>query len=116
MIGWQLAFFGLHGLGALGGAWMGRRYRAIAGRRAPRALAIAATLGFVLLTAPIFIRCMDRVIDLHRDVGRWVLRPSGARLRPSRDDSLRRSSQSRLDLHPGNGHHTAGHTEELSQG
>ena len=50
MIGWQFAFFGLHGLGALGGAWLGRSYRAIAGRRAPRALAIAATLGFVLLT------------------------------------------------------------------
>lgn len=73
LIGRQLAFFGLHGLGAIGGAWLGRRYRAIAGRRAPRPLAIAATLGFVLLTAPLFIGCLDRVLDLHRDVGRCVL-------------------------------------------
>jgi hypothetical protein len=82
MIGRQFAFFGLHGLGAVGGAWLGRRYRAIARRRAPRALAVAVTLGFVLLTVPIFIRCMDRVIDLHRDVGAWALRAVG-------DDSIR---------------------------
>jgi hypothetical protein len=83
MIGWQFAFFGLHGLGALGGAWLGRRYRAIAGRRPPRALAVAATLGFVLLTVPVFTRCMDRIIDLHRDVGRWVLRTMEANRFPS---------------------------------
>ena len=91
MIGRQFAFFGLHGLGALGGAWLGRQYRSIVGRRAPRALAIVATLGFVLLTAPIFIRCMDRIIDLHRDVGSWVLGPLGARLRPSRDQGTTRN-------------------------
>jgi hypothetical protein len=77
LVGRQFAFFGLHGLGAIGGAWLGRRYRMIAGRRAPRVLAIAATLGFVLLMAPIFIRCMDQIIDLHHDVGQWVLRGSG---------------------------------------
>jgi hypothetical protein len=77
LIGRQFAFFGLHGLGAIGGAWLGRRYRAIAGRRAPRALAIAATVGFILLTAPIFIGCMDGIIDLHRDVGRRVLKIGG---------------------------------------
>ncbi len=73
LLGWQSAFFGLHGLGALGGAWLGHRYRAITGRRTPRPLAIAATLGFVLLTAPIFVHCLDRVGDLHRDLGAWVL-------------------------------------------
>jgi MBOAT, membrane-bound O-acyltransferase family len=78
LIGRQFAFFGLHGLGAIAGAWLGRRYRAIAGHRVPRMLAIAATLGFVLLTAPIFIRCMDRIIDLHRDVGRWVVNRIGS--------------------------------------
>jgi MBOAT, membrane-bound O-acyltransferase family len=77
LIGRQFAFFGLHGLGAIAGAWLGRRYRAIAGRRVPRALAIAATLGFILLTAPIFIRCVDRFIDLHRDVGGWLLKLRG---------------------------------------
>ena len=73
LIGRQFAFFGLHGIGAIGGAWLGRGYRAITGHRAPRVLAIAATVGFVLLTAPIFIRCMDRIVDLHRDIGKWVL-------------------------------------------
>jgi D-alanyl-lipoteichoic acid acyltransferase DltB (MBOAT superfamily) len=82
LIGRQFAFFGLHGLGAVGGAWLGRRYRAIAGRRAPRALAIAATIGFVLLTAPLFIGCLDRVLDLHRDVGRRVLGVLGGNRNP----------------------------------
>ena len=69
LLGWQFTFFGLHGLGAIGGTWLGRRYRAIIGRSVPRSLAVAATLGFVLVTAPIFIHCMDRVVDVHRDVG-----------------------------------------------
>jgi hypothetical protein len=73
LIGRQFAFFGLHGLGAIGGAWLCRRYRAIVGHRAPRALAIAATVGFVLLTVPVFTRCMDRIVDLHRDVGAWIV-------------------------------------------
>jgi hypothetical protein len=72
--GWQLAFFGLHGLGAIAGFQLGRIFRAAAGRRVPRPVASACTLAFVLLTAPIFIHSLDRVIDLHRDVGRWVLR------------------------------------------
>jgi hypothetical protein len=73
LLGWQSAFFGLHGLGAVGGGWLGHKYRAITGRRAPRPLAIAATLSFVLATAPIFVHCLDRVGDLHRDLGAWVL-------------------------------------------
>ncbi len=73
LIGRQFAFFGLHGLGALGGAWLGRTYRRAAGHRPPNGLAIAATLAFVLVTAPLFIQCMDRIIDLHRDVGARVL-------------------------------------------
>ncbi len=83
LVGRQFAFFGLHGLGAIGGAWVGRRYRAITGHPAPKVPAVAATLGFVLLTAPIFIRCMDRIIDLHRDVGRGVLKAIGANRLPS---------------------------------
>jgi MBOAT, membrane-bound O-acyltransferase family len=73
LVGRQFAFFGLHGLGALGGTWLGRRYRTVVGHRVPHTLAVTATLAFVLATAPIFIRCMDRFIDLHRDVGERVL-------------------------------------------
>jgi hypothetical protein len=74
LLGWQLTFFGLHGLGAVAGAWLGRAFQAVAGRRVPRPLAVAATLGFVLATAPIFIHCLDRVLDFHRELGEWVLR------------------------------------------
>jgi hypothetical protein len=73
LIGRQFAFFGLHGLGALGGAWLDWNYRIATGHRPPNGLAIAATLAFVLATAPLFIQCMDRFIDLHRDVGARVL-------------------------------------------
>jgi hypothetical protein len=74
LLGWQSAFFGLHGLGAIAGAGLGRSYQAITGRRVPRPLAIAATLGFVLATAPIFIHCLDRFVDFHRDLGGVVLK------------------------------------------
>lgn len=74
LLGWQSAFFGLHGLGAIAGAGLGRSYRAITGRRVPRPLAIAATLGFVLATMPIFVHCLDRFVDFHRDLGGWVLK------------------------------------------
>jgi len=78
LLGWQLTFFSLHGLGAIGGVGLGRAYHAVLGCRVPRALAIAATLGFVLATAPIFIHCLDWVVDLHRDLGGWVLRTIGS--------------------------------------
>lgn len=74
LLGWQFAFFSLHGLGAIGGPGLGRAYRAAIGRPVPKMLAIAATLGFVLATAPIFVHCLDRAFDLHRDLGAWVLR------------------------------------------
>jgi hypothetical protein len=77
LLGWQFTFFGLHGLGAIGGGGLGRMYQTITGNRVPRPLAIAATLGFVLATAPIFIHCLDRFGDLHRDLGGWVLRAVG---------------------------------------
>ncbi len=77
LIGWQCAFFVSHGVGAIAGIRLGRSYRAIFGRGVPRALAISATLVFVLATAPIFIHCMDRVIDLHRDIGEWSIRHLG---------------------------------------
>jgi hypothetical protein len=73
LLGWQLAFFVMHGLGAIAGAGTGRVFRRITGRRVPRSLAIAATLVFVFLTAPVFIHCGDRVLDLHRGLGAWVL-------------------------------------------
>lgn len=72
--GCQFGFFGLHGLGAVAGARLGKRYRAVAGRLVPRSLAIAATVAFVLATAPLFILCLDRVVNLHRDLGAWILR------------------------------------------
>jgi hypothetical protein len=74
VLGYQFVFFMVHGLGALAAFRLGRTFRALTGRRVPRALAIAATLAFVLLSAPIFIHSLDRVLDLHRHVGRAVLR------------------------------------------
>jgi hypothetical protein len=78
LLGWQLAFFSLHGLAAIAAVGLGRACHAFLGCRVPRVLAIAATLGFVLATAPIFIHCLDWVFDLHRDLGGWVLRMIGA--------------------------------------
>lgn len=72
-VGFQLAFFSLHGLGAVAGAGLGHLYRAKAGRRIPHALAVAATIAFVLATAPLFLHSLDRVVDLHRDLGARVL-------------------------------------------
>jgi hypothetical protein len=77
LLGWQFAFFGLHGLGAITGSWLGDGYRAIAGRRVPRPIAVIATLVFVFASAPVFIHCVDRVLDLHRGVGALVLRMVG---------------------------------------
>jgi hypothetical protein len=74
VLGWQLVFFGAHGLGAIAGAGFGRVFTRISGRRTPTKLAIAATVTFVLLSAPVFIHCLDRVFDLHRGLGAWVLR------------------------------------------
>ncbi|MHB1561361.1 MAG: MBOAT family O-acyltransferase, partial [Isosphaeraceae bacterium] len=72
-VGFQLAFFSLHGLGAVAGAGIGRLYRARTGRRIPHALAVAATIAFVLATAPLFLHSLNRVVDLHRDLGARVL-------------------------------------------
>jgi Membrane bound O-acyl transferase family len=74
VLGWQLGYFLIHGMGAIAGAGIGRMFKRITGRRTPRALAIAATLVFIILSAPVFIHCLDRVIDLHRGLGAWVLR------------------------------------------
>ena len=74
VLGWQLGFFLVHGLGAIAGVGLGRLFRRISGRRTPRALAIAATVVLILLTVPIFIHCLDRVADLHRGLGAWLLR------------------------------------------
>jgi len=74
LLGWQLAFFMLHGAGAVAGAGVGRAYRARAGHRVPRPIAVAGTLAFVLATTPVFLHCLDRLFDLHRDVGGLVLK------------------------------------------
>jgi D-alanyl-lipoteichoic acid acyltransferase DltB (MBOAT superfamily) len=74
ILGWQLMYFGLHGQGAIAGVGFDRTFQAVTGRRVPRPLAIATTLGFVLVTSPLFIHCLDEIFDLHRDLGGWVLR------------------------------------------
>jgi hypothetical protein len=73
LLGWQLAFFMLQGAGAIVGAGLGRAYQARVRRRLPRSIAVAATVAFVLATAPLFLHCIDRIFDLHRDVGGLVL-------------------------------------------
>jgi hypothetical protein len=80
LLGWQLAYFLVQGVGAILATGIGRRIEHIAGRRIPRPLAIAATLAFVLVTAPIFIHCLDRVADLHLGLGAWVVRTFGPKL------------------------------------
>jgi Membrane bound O-acyl transferase family len=77
LLGWQLTFFGIHGLGALAGIQLGRAFQVRTGRRVPRPLAIATTLAFVLATTPLFIHCLDAIVDLHRDLGGWLLRNLG---------------------------------------
>ena len=74
LLGWQLAFFLVHGLGAVVAVGLGLAYARLTGRRAPRTLAVLLTLAFVLLSAPLFIHCLDHVADLHRGLGAWVLR------------------------------------------
>jgi hypothetical protein len=77
LLGWQLAFFMLHGAGSIAGSRLGRAYQGRAGRQLPRSIAVAATLAFLLTTAPLFLHCIDRIFDLHRDVGGLVLRAVG---------------------------------------
>jgi len=77
LLGWQLAFFLAHGLGAISGVGLGWGFERVVGRRVPRALAVATTLAFVLLTAPLFLHSLDRVVDLHRGLGAWVLATIG---------------------------------------
>jgi D-alanyl-lipoteichoic acid acyltransferase DltB (MBOAT superfamily) len=74
LLGWQLAFFMLHGTGAIAAAGVGRAYQARARRRLPRSLAVASTIAFVLATTPVFLHCIDRLFDMHRDVGGLVLK------------------------------------------
>jgi hypothetical protein len=73
LLGWQLAFFMLQGAGAIVGDRVGRVYRRRTGRRVPRPLAITVTVTFILATMPVFLRCVDRLVDLHRQVGQLVL-------------------------------------------
>jgi D-alanyl-lipoteichoic acid acyltransferase DltB (MBOAT superfamily) len=74
LLGWQLAFFLLHGLGALAGSGIGRLYRRTLKRHVPRSLAVTVTVVFVFLSTSPFIHCLDRVFDLHRHLGAWILR------------------------------------------
>jgi hypothetical protein len=73
LLGWQLAFFMLHGAGAVTGERLDRVYRGGTGHRLPRRLRMAASVTFVLATMPVFLHCVDRLVDLHRHVGQLVL-------------------------------------------
>ena len=56
------------------GASLGRAYHALRGPSILSPIAVAATLAFVLATTPVFLHCLNRVFDLHRDVGELVLK------------------------------------------
>jgi hypothetical protein len=73
LAGWQLAFFMLHGAGAIAGAGLGRAYQRRTGRRPPRPIAVAGTIAFILAITPVFLHCVDRLVDLHRDVGGLIV-------------------------------------------
>jgi hypothetical protein len=77
LAGWQLGFFLLHGTGALAGAGIGRAYQGRTGRRLPSPIAVAGTIAFLLATTPVFLHCIDRIVDMHRDVGGLVVRILG---------------------------------------
>jgi hypothetical protein len=77
--GRQFAFFMLHGLGCVTGSRLGRAYRERYGRRVPRPLAIAATVAFVVVTAILFVSCIDPLFSVHGDVGAWLLARLSAR-------------------------------------
>jgi hypothetical protein len=66
LAGRQLAFFLLHGLGAVGLAALERRLRP------PGAVSRALTLLFVLATAPLFFSCLSPLGSLHGDLGPWL--------------------------------------------
>src|SRR5262249_21520133 len=73
VLGWQLAFFFVHGLGAVAAAGLGLAYAHLTGRRVPRALAALLTLAFVVLSAPLFTHCLDQVFALPGGRGAWFL-------------------------------------------
>jgi hypothetical protein len=73
LAGWQLAFFMFHAAGAIAGAGLGRMFPSAMRRPFPPQVEIALTLAFVLLTAPVFICCVDGLFDFHADLGAWVL-------------------------------------------
>ena len=85
VLGWQLGFFLLHGAGCdrrLGHRACLQTHVRSAASRAPWPL--QRPWFFVLLTVPLFIHCLDRVIDLHRGLGAWVLRMRRTSIRSGR--------------------------------
>ncbi len=64
MIGWQTAFFMLHGVVAVGGVWAARRMKAL-GWRMPTAMAIGLTFLFIYSSSFLFMRCMDELLIFH---------------------------------------------------
>ncbi len=76
LLGLQVAFFLIHGLGAIAAVALGRAFARFTGHGVPRSLAIPLTLAFVFVTMPPFIHCLDQVLDLHRGLGAWVLKMS----------------------------------------
>ncbi len=71
MIGRQMLFFSLHGVAAVGGAWLERKLRPRS--RPARALAVLVTLSFVYATAGIFLGCLAPFGSLNGDLGGFLL-------------------------------------------
>ena len=76
VLGLQLGFFLIHGVGAIAAVALGRAFARLTGRKVPRYLAIPLTLAFIFLSMPPFIHCLDQVFDLHRGSGALVLKIS----------------------------------------
>ncbi|MCZ6836190.1 MAG: hypothetical protein O7G85_10485 [Planctomycetota bacterium] len=63
-LGWQTAFFMLHGLVAITGLWAGRRLIAL-GIHIPRVFKIALTFTFIYFSSLLFMHCMDAMMTFH---------------------------------------------------
>jgi hypothetical protein len=72
MMGRQMLFFSLHGVAAVGGAWLEKKLRPRS--RAARAMAVFLTLSFVYATAGIFLACIVPFGSLNGDLGGFLLR------------------------------------------
>jgi len=74
LLGIQLGFFAIQGLGGLGEQGLRRLFGVR--RRAPW-LARAGSWAFVYFTTIPFMWCLEVVVDLHEDLGAWLVRFAG---------------------------------------